>query len=444
MTVCSTGIGTRASALYRVFTSRGERHADDALQRRKRYSEGVYFLMKRRVLTVATAATAALVFATAAWAIRFTDESFFTPAGTVGVPYSHTFTGAGGCGPALPYQYTLIGGKLPPGLTLAFSGGVSGTPTQAGSWSFWVNLSDQDPPSADWCRPAAAQREFTITINGGSGPAPSPTPAPTPTISITTASLPAASVGTSYSLTFAASGGADKNWTVAAGSLPAGLSLSPAGVLSGTPQTAGTASFTVQVSAGGATAQKQFSLQVVQGLTIAAPDSQDGEVRVPLSIELGATGGTAPYRWQLTQGSLPTHVGFIGDQGNGSSAMIKGVPSDSGTFPLTFTVSDAAGRTTTHTITLRVADKLRIAAVNMPRFGHVGRLYRARAIVEGGFGERTWSVAGGKLPAGLHLDAATGVISGRPSHRGRYTFYLTVKDKLGATRTTKISIVVAR
>ena len=78
--------------------------------------------MKRKTLVFATVAAAALVFVSAAWALRFTDESYFTPVGTVGTPYSFTFTGAGGCGPALPYQYSLIGGLMPPGLTLASSG----------------------------------------------------------------------------------------------------------------------------------------------------------------------------------------------------------------------------------------------------------------------------------------------------------------------------------
>jgi Putative Ig domain len=152
--------------------------------------------LKRRILVSVFVATAALVFATAAWAIRFTDESYFPPVGTVGVPYSFTFTGAGGCGPALPYQFTVLGGSAPPGLSLAKSGLVSGTPTQAGSWSFWVNLSDENPPSADWCRPAQAQREFTITINATGGsvppppPKPIPVPSPPPPFSITTSTLP--------------------------------------------------------------------------------------------------------------------------------------------------------------------------------------------------------------------------------------------------------------
>ena len=226
--------------------------------------------------------------------------------------------------------------------------------------------------------------------------------------------------------------------------MPAGLSLAGNGQVSGTPQTAGTASFTVKVSANGASSQKQFTLAVSPALQISAPDSQVGEVAIPLTISLNAAGGSAPYRWEITQGSFPTHVGFIGDQGNGSTATIKGVPADAGSFSLTFKVTDVRGRNTVHMITLRVADKLQLTSVSMPRVGHVGKLYRASGFAQGGVGVRTWGVAVGKLPAGLRLDPKTGVISGRPVRRGRYVLYLTTKDELGAARSRKISILIRR
>jgi hypothetical protein len=399
--------------------------------------------MKRRLMIVLAAAAVALVFTSAAWAIRFTDDSYNTPAGTVGSPYSFTFHGAGGCGPALPYQFTIIGGKLPPGLSLATSGTVSGTPTQAGSFSFWVNLSDQNPPSASWCRPAQAQREFTIVINGPGGTAPAPTPATAP--SITTSSLDDASVGSSYSTTLAASGGgASKSWSIASGSLPSGLSLGSNGVLSGTPQVAGASTFTVKVTSNGASSQKQFTLRVSAALEISAPPSQLGEVAVPLSIALNAAGGNAPYRWEIESGSFPVHVGFIGDQGNGSVATIKGVPADAGSFALTFKVTDVRGRSTVHTITLRIADKLQLTGIAMPRVGHVGKLFRASGAAHGGVGALTWAIAGGRLPRGLRLDPKTGVIRGRPSHAGRYVLSLTTKDELGARRSRRVSILIRK
>jgi Putative Ig domain len=150
--------------------------------------------MRRRIpvraAALAAALLAALVVAPSAAAIRFTDNSYLVPAGIVGSPYSHQFSGDGGCGPALPYQFRILSGALPPGLSLASNGVVSGTPTRAGSWSFWLELSDQDPPSASWCRPAKSQREFTIEIDpAGARPQPrspvqpqqtAPPSAPTP------------------------------------------------------------------------------------------------------------------------------------------------------------------------------------------------------------------------------------------------------------------------
>jgi hypothetical protein len=135
-------------------------------------------------------------------------------------------------------------------------------------------------------------------------------------------------------------------------------------------------------------------------------------------------------------------VGFIGDQGDGSTALIKGVPADAGRFPLTFVVTDVRGRTTTHAIVLDVSEKLRLTTVRMPPAGHVGRPYRAIGFAQGGVGNLRWSVARGALPAGLRLDPSTGVISGRPARRGRTVLYLAVADDLGASRSTLISILI--
>ena len=136
--------------------------------------------VKRLIRTAAFASLVALVIVPTAAAIRFTDDSYIIPTGAVGSPYSHQFKGDGGCGPDLPYQFRILSGELPPGLSLSANGSVSGTPTQAGSWSFWLELSDQTPPSASWCIPKQSQREFTITIGPrGSGGGVSTAPAST-------------------------------------------------------------------------------------------------------------------------------------------------------------------------------------------------------------------------------------------------------------------------
>ena len=112
----------------------------------------------------AVLALVALVVVPSALAIRFTDDSFQVPKAAVGSYYTHEFRGEGGCGPALPYQFRILSGGLPPGLTLAPDGFVSGVPTRGGNFSFWLELSDQDPPSATWCVPKRSERLFTIDV----------------------------------------------------------------------------------------------------------------------------------------------------------------------------------------------------------------------------------------------------------------------------------------
>ena len=144
-------------------------------------------------------------------AIRFADTpcveagaARVCPAGVVGNAYVVRLNGEGGCGPALPYQYRVLNGSLPPGLALDRDGLLHGIPATAGTWSFWVELSDEDPPSAAWCRPVKSEREFIMTV----------------------AAQPA-TVGSAYALQVSADGVGALAWSVASGTLPPGLVLSP-------------------------------------------------------------------------------------------------------------------------------------------------------------------------------------------------------------------------
>jgi len=97
-----------------------------------------------------------------------------------------------------------------------------------------------------------ATRPVSLTVNAAEAP------------TISTVSLPAGAVSTAYSQTLTAAGGtAPYSWSVSAGTLPAGLALSAAGVLSGTPTTAESASFTVRVAgANSASSSKDFSVTI--------------------------------------------------------------------------------------------------------------------------------------------------------------------------------------
>jgi hypothetical protein len=370
----------------------------------------------------------ALVVVPAAFAIRFTDDSYVMPTGTVGQPYSKTFGGAGGCGPALPYQYTLISGALPPGLSLSFSGTISGTPTVAGSFSFYVNLSDQNPPSADWCRPAQAQREFTIVVNGGAPPA--------VPLSINQSALTPklAIVGSSYSVQLSAAGGGTQTWSVVEGSLPSGLQLSASGLISGTPTATGDSTFKVRVSDGARSATQTYSLSVVQPLKIAPVAVPAGEVGVPFALSPTVNGGKAGYTWSAA--NLPEGVSI-----DATTGRLSGSPSAPGSFPVKLTVTDSLGLQDTADVTLTFAPRLAIVTRAL-RSARVGRAFGLRLAARGGVEPRTWKIVRGALPKGVRFSQRTGAFSGTPQRSGKTTLVVQVRDKLGGTARLTLRLTV--
>src|SRR6266516_682448 len=235
----------------------------------------------------------ALVIVPAALALRFTDDSYIFPVGETGKPYSKQLDGTGGCGPALPYQYKILAGALPPGLSMSSSGLISGTPTVGGGWSFWVELSDENPPSAAWCIPSSAQREFSISIVQGL------------TIKQNALTPKATFLNEPYSFQLSADGGGSQVWSVKSGSLPAGMGLSSSGLISGTPTATGDFTFVVQVTDTNRTDTETYSLTVVERLKITAPASPAGEIGVPYALALKSTGGRPAVTWSLPEGALP-------------------------------------------------------------------------------------------------------------------------------------------
>jgi hypothetical protein len=171
------------------------------------------------------------------------------PSGTVGTAYNATLAATGG---VTPYQWSVD--ALPAGLTLnASTGAIGGTPTAPGTFPVLAQVTDAQSP-AD-----VASRSLSIVI--------APAPAPNP-LAITTSNLPSAKRNKAYSRTLVASGGVTPyTWSLAAGSLPPGLTLSAAGLISGKPTTLGSFGFTVRVTDGqspAASATRALSITVTR------------------------------------------------------------------------------------------------------------------------------------------------------------------------------------
>lgn len=372
----------------------------------------------------------------------------------VGVPVDLQLLGLNGCN---LYWWEYTNGSLPQGLTMSSSGLITGTPTRAETTQPWVIIHDLLPSQGgySWCGgDNQSQRQFVFTVVDGSGappppppPAPPPVPKPPPPppqppLVVTTAGLHQGTVGTPYSATLGASGGSGYTWSVAGGSLPSGLSLGADGALTGTPASSGSFTFTVEVRSGGRSTTRQLTLVVIDRLTATAPADQTWEVGRPLKIAISAAGGSPSYRWSLA-GTLPEKTGFVGNQGNGSTSYLQGVPGEPGTFPVTLTVTDTAGRTAQVAVTMTVAPKLQITTFD-PGRARRGKAFRLTLSSTGGVGPTSWSLASGSLPPGLTLDGAGGLISGKPRARGQFSFVLALADALGAKRAMRYTLTVTR
>ena len=258
-------------------------------------------------------------------------------------------------------------------------------------------------------------------------------------VEITTADLPQGAVGTPYSATLAATGGtAPYTWT-AAGALPPGLALSPAGVISGTPTTAGKFDFTVQAAdAAGQTGTKALSITVEPpAFSITTPSQlPPATAGQAYSQALAVSGGTAPYRWAVSQG-FP--AGLRLDPATG---VISGTPTLPGSFNFAVQVSDANQRVATRNFSLTVtAPPLNITTVSPLFSGTVGVPYAQTFSASGGVPPYQWSVLSGDT-GGLTLDAGTGTLQGTPQSAGTFNFTVQVRDSAGTTASRPFSLQV--
>ena len=159
---------------------------------------------------------------------------------------------------------------------------------------------------------------------------------------------------------------------------------------------------------------------------IEKPSLPNGAVNVSYNATLTADGGAVPYTWSIDKGALP--AGLSLDPGTG---IVAGVPTASDDYSFTAKVSDNSTPVKSdkqqYTITIAASGALIIATVNMPD-GVEETAYNATVLALGGAPPYTWSIAKGKLPDGLMLDTASGIIWGMPTKQGNYNFTIQVGD----------------
>lgn len=242
---------------------------------------------------------------------------------TVGSAFSQAFGMSGG---ATPYTFSLVitAGSMPSGMIFNTATGLlSGTPTSAGTVAFNISAADNTSGSA----PAPLVQSYTLTATA-------------PMLSLSPGSLPSAVLGTIYTQTLTTSGGSTPYTYSLAGTLPPGIALSSAGVLSGVPTATGDFDFTVT-----ATDSHSFSTSQNYRITInpAAPVARDLQVTtladragvIPLTPGLA---GGAPS--SVTVGTPPTHGTVVI---SGTNATYTPAPGYSGSDSFGYTATNASG-----------------------------------------------------------------------------------------------------
>jgi Putative Ig domain len=274
-----------------------------------------------------------------------------------------------------------------------------------------------------------------------------------PALVITTLSpLPNASVGTSYSQTFAATGGAPpySNWTVVSGTKPSWATLDPTtGILSGTPSdTSGSPfTFTVQVQdTDTTTTTKVFSLTVSPPpitITTTSP-LPTATVGTAYSQTFAAIGGTPPYtNWAITLGTAPSWATLAAGTG-----VLTGTPPNTTGSPFTFTVTvtDSAAATGSKVFALQVVPTTPsiTTASPLPQ-ATVNAAYSQTFAATGGTPPYSnWTVISGTLPSWATLNSATGALTGTPPDitGSPFTFTIQVSDSASVLATKNFTLTV--
>jgi len=326
----------------------------------------------------------------------------------VGGSVSATLAATGG----LPPYTWMAAGTPPQGFALTSSGLLTGTSSQVGTIAISAQVKDSQP------QPYTASATINVGVFGLT----------------TTSPLTPGTTTSAYSAAFNAGGGTTP-YIFSATGLPAGLSLSTSGNLTGTVKLAGTYSFSVHVTDRvSITVSSTYSLTIdgPAPLAIVAPSLANGMVNVPYSASLSssASGGTPPYQWAIEAGALPPGLSLS------STGVISGTPTTAGSYSFTVEATDGSGATASTSATLLInPPTLTITTQSPLTSGIVNVDYPLQVLTAtGGVPPYTFSITGGSLPNGMSL--TNGAISGTPTPTptstvvGGFSVTVTVRDNV--------------
>ena len=334
-----------------------------------------------------------------------------TQTGTSGTAANLQISATDSGNSALTYSAT----NLPAGLTINSSTGlISGTPTTAGTSNVTVTAKDTTG--------AQGSAAFSWTIHN--------------TVTVTNPGNQTGAVSSATSLQISATDSGNASLTFSATNLPAGLSISSAGLISGSPSTAGTSNVTVTATDGttaSGSASFSWTINPAAGntVTVTNPGNQTGTSGTAANLQISATdSGNSALTYSAT--NLPAGLTI-----NSSTGLISGTPTTAGTSNVTVTATDTTNASGSTSFSWTIHNTVTVTNPGN-QTGTSGTAANLQiSATDSGGATLTYGATG--LPAGLSINASNGLISGTPTTGANYSVTVTVTDTTSASGSAAFS-----
>ena len=378
------------------------------------------------------------------------------PNGVAGQPYLTSqqttvqLQASGGTGAPYTWSYYSFSSGNTDGLSFNSNGTITGSPSTVGTLSFLVQAFDSTNEASNYA-------SLSITVTGSAA------------LAITTTSLPAATLGVPYSVQLQSTGGTGVvSWTLqcpdcgarpgasanrSRGSirplgglqLPAGLTLSPSGLISGTPTALGTSSFTVYAEdQDDDVAREALNINVAPCVPSVGPASPlpPGEVGIAYSQITFTIAGCPGSTYAFSEQSLNPFGSNTFPPGLDltNAGVLKGTPSAAGAFGFYIILTDQNGQQTQFQYSITLDPPPTITTSSPLPNGPVGVPYSQQIVASGGVPPYTFSMNAN--PPGITI-SPSGVLNGTPTTAGTFNFNIGVTDKLRGQTVTPFQVTFA-